>query len=109
MNATETNPGAGDMRERMLDFAAYVLTSARALYREPQSYGPMRLADTLEKGLELLLLQAAGIRDETVEQAMSAVRESRPVAMTDPEGFAKALDRAIAVLVQATLEGKPEA
>ncbi|WP_240913307.1 DUF6092 family protein [Paenibacillus favisporus] len=107
MNATETNPGVGEMRERMLDFAAYVLTSARALYREPQSYGPMRLADTLEKGLELL--QAAGIRDETVEQAMSAVRESRPVAMTDPEGFAKALDRAIAVLVQATLEGKPEA
>ncbi|WP_145023309.1 DUF6092 family protein [Paenibacillus sp. Y412MC10] len=107
MNATETNPGAGDMRERMLDFAAYVLTSARALYREPQSYGPMRLADTLEKGLELL--QDAGIRDETVEQAMAAVRESRPVAMTDPEGFAEALDRAIAVLVQATLEGKPEA
>ncbi|MET3850582.1 DUF6092 family protein [Paenibacillus sp. OAE614] len=107
MNATETNPGAGDMRERMLDFAAYVLTSARALYREPQSYGPMRLADTLEKGLELL--QDAGIRDETVEQAMAVVRESRPVAMTDPEGFAEALDRAIAVLVQATLEVKPEA
>lgn len=107
MNATETNLGAGDMGERMLDFAAYVLTSARALYREPQSYGPMRLADTLEKGLELL--QSAGIRDETVEQAMAAVRESRPVAMTDPDGFAEALDRAIAVLVQATLGGKPKA
>ncbi|OXL85118.1 MULTISPECIES: DUF6092 family protein [Paenibacillus] len=107
MNAMKTNLGAGDMRERMLDFAAYVLTSARSLYREPQSYGPMRLADTLDKGLELL--QAAGIRNETVEQAMAAVRESRPVAMTDPEGFAEALDRAIAVLVQATLEGKPEA
>ncbi|MBB3127136.1 hypothetical protein FHS19_001790 [Paenibacillus rhizosphaerae] len=107
MNAMETNLGAGDMRERLLDFAAYVLTSARALYREPQSYGPMRLADTLEKGLELL--QAAGIRDETVEQAMAAVRETRPVAMTDPEGFAVALDRGIAVLVKATLGGKPEA
>ncbi|OZB90649.1 hypothetical protein CJP46_32550 [Paenibacillus sp. XY044] len=95
------------MREQLLDFAAYVLTSAHALYREPQSYGPMRLADTLEKGLELL--QAAGIRDETVDKAMEAVRESRPLSMTDPEGFAGALDRAIAVLVKATLEGKPEA
>jgi len=101
MNSTEIDVSREELHERLMDFAAYVLTSARALYREPQSYGPMRLADTLEKTLELL--RAAGVQDEAVDKAMTAVRESRPLAMTDPERFATALDRSIGRLVQATL------
>lgn len=102
MNDT-VNKGPGqEQHERLMDYAAYVLTSARALYREPQSYGPMRLVDSLDKMLELM--QAAGIRDDIVEGALAAVRDTRPVAMTDPERFAEALDRSIGLLVQATLQ-----
>ncbi|WP_223066303.1 DUF6092 family protein [Paenibacillus caui] len=91
-----------ELRERMLDVAGYVLTSARALYREPLSYGPMRLVDTLEK--VLVLMHAAGIQDETVSEAMTVIREHRPLAMTDPDSFAAALDQAILQLVRVTLE-----
>lgn len=98
----ENNLSTEELHERIRDYAGYVLTSARALYREPQSYGPMRLADALDKALGLLL--ATGIHDEAVGGAMAVIRESRPLAMTDPERFAAALDQAIGQLVQATLK-----
>ncbi|SFV09261.1 DUF6092 family protein [Alicyclobacillus macrosporangiidus] len=39
------------LRETLRDYIGYVLTSARGLYGEPLSYGPMRMFDALEKSL----------------------------------------------------------
>lgn len=101
MNNTETGLSEAELHERLLDYASYMLASARALEREPASYGPMRMFDALEKVLNLLL--TLGIKDEAVSQAIAVVREHRPQAMTDPERFAAALDQAILGLVAVTL------
>lgn len=89
-------------RERLRDYVAYVLTSARGLYHEPQSYGPMRMVDSLERSLALL--KEWGLTDEGLEEPLAVVRENRWRAGSDPEGFGAALDDAIARLVRLTLK-----
>ncbi|ESU33281.1 hypothetical protein G3A_07115 [Bacillus sp. 17376] len=94
MEATKTKE---EVIEHLLDYVAYTLTSAKGLYREPQSYGAMRMVDAMERALRLL--KEVGIEDEVLEDALSAVRKDRWRAMTDKEGFGKAIDDSILNLV----------
>jgi hypothetical protein len=89
-------------QERLLDFVGYVLTSTRGLYKEPQSYGPMRMIDTLEKAISLMKEQ--GLEDNSLDNVMAVIRENRWRATSDPEAFANALDEAIHRLVIVTLD-----
>lgn len=91
-----------EMHNRILDYVGYVLTSARAIYREPHSYSPMRMVDSLEKSLKIL--QDAGIKYDSVEESMTLIRENRWRVTSDPEAFANALDEAILRLVRVTLQ-----
>lgn len=102
MTNTEKNLSDVELHNRILDFTGYVLTSARALYKEPQSYGPMRLVDTLTKAVKLLA--DAGVRDESIEGSMAVIRENRWQATSNQAAFGEALDEAINRLVQVTLE-----
>ncbi|WNQ12260.1 DUF6092 family protein [Paenibacillus aurantius] len=102
MTDTARNRSEEERHERLLDFVGYVLTAARALGKEPASYGPMRLVDTLTKAVELL--EDAGIRDESVKGPLAVIRENRWQATSDPEAFGEALDEAIRRLVEVTLE-----
>lgn len=97
--------GESEARERLRDYVAYVLTSARGLYHEPQSYGPMRMVDSLERSLALL--KELGLADQGLEEPLAVMRENRWRAGSDPEGFGAALDDAIARLVRLTMEEKP--
>ncbi|WAH37110.1 DUF6092 family protein [Alicyclobacillus dauci] len=90
-----------DEREKLRDFVAYTLTSARGLYREPLSYGPMRMVDALEKALALIA--SCGLSDPTMDATLGIIRENRWRAGTDPVGFAKALDDATVQLVRITV------
>lgn len=100
MNATDSDKVAEELRERLLDYVAYVLTSARGLLREPQSYGPMRMVDSLERSL--VLLREMGLGDERLEESLKVIRENRWKAGSDPEGFAQAVDEAVNCLVGIT-------
>ncbi|TWT03636.1 DUF6092 family protein [Planomicrobium sp. CPCC 101079] len=91
-------------KEHLLDFVGYVLTSTRGLYREPQSYGPMRMIDTLEKAL--MLLKEQGLEEESLDQIMGILRENRWKVTADPEAYALAIDEAIQHLVTVTLQEK---
>lgn len=103
---TDTGNGkpqtGGALEEKMLDYVAYCLASARGLYLEPGSYGPMRVVDALERSL--VLLKEAGVVDERVEWVLEVVRENRWKAGSDPEGFATALDEGVHRLVRLTVE-----
>lgn len=101
MEATKTKE---EILEHLRDYVAYTLTSAKGLYREPYSYGPMRLMDSLEKALSLL--QEAGIKDENLDQVLSSIRKERWRAMTDKEGFAQAIDTSILELVNLSIDSK---
>ena len=107
MTATDTDnvfSQSENLRERLRDYVAYTLTSARGLYREPISYGPMRMVDALEKVLSLL--RDLGLSDSELDLPVQIVRDNRWKAGTDPEGFAYALDNGIMQLVRITLEEK---
>ncbi|WP_243356426.1 DUF6092 family protein [Bacillus litorisediminis] len=101
MTATECTKTSA-IQEQLRDYVAYTLTGAKGLYREPQSYGPMRIIDSMERALRLL--QEAGIKDEELEKGLEVVRKERWRAMNDPEGFGKAIDEAILNLVNLTIK-----
>lgn len=90
-----------EMHDRILDFVAYVSTSTRALYKEPHTYGPMRMVDTLEKAITLLA--EAGVEHPSIEEAMNIIRENRWRVTSDPEAFANTVDEAILRLVRLTV------
>lgn len=91
-------------QELIYDFIGYVLTSAKGLYREPQSYGPMRMIDTLEKAI-LLLKELDVVTDsQSVDNILASIRENRWKAMSDPSGFAKAIDDSVLLLVDITVK-----
>ncbi|MFC5449372.1 DUF6092 family protein [Paenibacillus aestuarii] len=91
-----------ELHNRILDFVGYVLTAARALYKEPQAYGPMRLVDTLTKAVQLL--EDAGVRDESLSDTLAVIRDNRWQVTANPAAFGEALDEAISRLVQVTLQ-----
>ncbi|WP_085505770.1 DUF6092 family protein [Thalassobacillus devorans] len=99
-NTVDNNISSEESKEGLLDFVSYVLTSTRGLYREPHSYGPMRMIDTLEKALQLLKEQ--GLAHESLDEVMKEVRQNRWQATSDPEAFAKSLDASINQLVKLT-------
>ncbi|RFU70664.1 hypothetical protein D0469_05480 [Peribacillus saganii] len=89
------------IKEHLRDYVAYALTSAKGLYREPQSYGAMRMFDAMERALRLL--QEVGVKDEALEEALTTVRKQRWQAMTNPDAFGKAIDDSILNLVDITI------
>ncbi|WP_066316256.1 DUF6092 family protein [Bacillus sp. FJAT-29814] len=101
MTTTETTKAMA-LQEHLRDYVAYTLTSAKGLYREPLSYGPMRMIDSMERALRLL--QEAGIKDDALEAGLESLRKERWRAMNDPEGFAKAIDGAVLNLVELTIK-----
>lgn len=99
MTITESSRNDQELRETLMDYVAYVLTSAAGLYREPLHYGPMRMVDSLEKSLKLM--RELGFEDATLEAPLAVIRENRWCAGTDAKQFSNALDEAIITLVKA--------
>ncbi|MCM2535062.1 DUF6092 family protein [Neobacillus pocheonensis] len=97
MTSMESTKTVNQILEHLHDYVAYTLTSAKGLYREPHSYGAMRIIDSMERALNLL--QEAGIKDDELDNVLSSIRKERWRAMTDPQGFAKAIDESILELV----------
>ncbi|WP_221564547.1 DUF6092 family protein [Alkalihalobacillus sp. TS-13] len=104
MTSMDNNSQTRERKEHLLNFVGYVLTSTKGLYREPHSYGPIRMIDSLEKSL--ILLKELGLNDESVDKILVSIRENRWKAMSDPEGFANAIDDSIRELVQITVGEK---
>lgn len=98
MTSTEKLKTTEELREQLRDYVAYTLTSAKGLYREPHSYGPMRLIDSMERALSLL--EAAGIKADELEKVLAAIKRERWRAMTDPQAFGGAIDEAVLELVE---------
>jgi hypothetical protein len=104
MTSMESTKTVKQILEHLRDYVAYTLTSAKGLYREPQSYGAMRIIDSMERALSLL--QEAGIKDEELDNVLSSIRKERWRAMTDSQGFAKAIDESILELVDLSVNYK---
>lgn len=92
------------LKELVRDYSAYVLTSAKGLYREPAHYGPLRMVGALERTLGLL--KELGIADKEMEEALFFIRKEGWRALSDPLGYEAALDKSIDQLVELTVKNK---
>jgi len=90
------------VRSEYADLVAFILTSAHGLYREPHSYGPMRLMDVLSK--LHALCERMGVTSEEISEIVSLIGDNRPAAFHDPERFVGVLDRAIVQLADYTAQ-----
>lgn len=97
MTNTVTSKMEEQILEHLRDYVAYTLTSAKGLYREPHSYGAMRMIDSMERAIQLL--QEVGIKDEELEKGLSSVRKERWRAMTDTKEFGRAIDESVLEIV----------
>jgi len=97
MTNTVKNKSEEQILEHLRDYVAYTLTSAKGLYREPHSYGAMRMIDSMERAIQLL--QEVGIKDEELEKVLSSVRKERWRAMTDTKEFGRAIDESVLEIV----------
>ena len=97
MTNTVKNKSEEQILEHLRDYVAYTLTSAKGLYREPHSYGAMRMIDSMERAIQLL--QEVGIKDEELEKVLSSVRKERWRAMTETKEFGRAIDESVLGIV----------
>jgi hypothetical protein len=102
MTNMETIKSEEQLIEKLRDYVAYSLTSAKGLYREPHSYGAMRMIDSMERAISLL--QEAGIKDKALEEGLSSVRKERWRAMTDTKEFGRAIDESVLEIVNLSMK-----
>jgi hypothetical protein len=75
----------------ILEFAAYLVSSARDCLDEPHIYGPLRLLVGVSKLIELSKKDPS-FRDEFLERMEQKINEDVLKVMSDREAFKKALD-----------------
>jgi len=90
------------VRSEYADLVAFILTSAHGLYKEPHSYGPMRLMDVLSR--LHALCEKLGVSSEEISEIVRLIGDNRRVAFHDPERFVGVLDRAIVQLAAYTAQ-----
>ncbi|MBO8142566.1 MAG: hypothetical protein H0Z37_10400 [Firmicutes bacterium] len=77
----------------MYDLFCFLVTAARQLPREPDHYGPMRLAEAACRVASVAAAWASDAGDlrQVVDELMTARRQ----ALNDPDAFLAGLDRVI--------------
>jgi len=88
---------ANELKQELLDLAAFMVTSARGLYDEPADYGIFRLIDSA--GRLLAVMEAQGLGDPFITRLKQAIDEEREGSM-DSTGQQERLDQIILEIVQ---------
>jgi len=85
----------GENADRELyELLGYLLTSARGLLEEPGEYGPLRLVEGASR-LCGLMLKNGSSRGAVLEALKAGIDSGKFNVMSDAEGFARTLDRAV--------------
>ena len=79
--------------DEILEFVAYLVTSARGLLDEPADYGSMRLLNAAQR---LCVQTASRIDDPSLRTVLERLAEDIPRdvvrRISDPQGYREALD-----------------
>jgi hypothetical protein len=78
----------------LYELLGYLLTSARGLLEEPGEYGPLRLLEGASRLCGLMVAGGSSYAD-VLGELKSGIDAGKFSVMTDPEAFARTLDRAI--------------
>lgn len=80
-------------RHDFLKLFCYIVTSARGLLEEPQTYGPLRLLDCVSR--LITLLDNKGLADEFLKKELLKIDDSKYLVMQDLERFTAFLDEVV--------------
>jgi hypothetical protein len=83
-----------EMEKALFDLIGYMLTSARGLMEEPQSYGPFRLIEGVSRLCEILIKEKTEFQD-TYLLLKEKIDERKFSLMTDEEEFVALMDETI--------------
>ncbi|MGI6485906.1 MAG: DUF6092 family protein [Tepidanaerobacteraceae bacterium] len=83
----------------ILDYMAYVVSSAKGCINEPKMYGPFRLVDSIEKFMALLKKYNL-FDDEEVNRVAEKIANEKLSVMTDEEKFISMLDEVTFELIE---------
>ncbi len=75
----------------ILDYMAYIVSSAKGCINEPKMYGPFRLVDSIEKFMNLLTKYKL-VDDEDINKVAEKIANEKFSVMTDEEKFIAMLD-----------------
>jgi hypothetical protein len=93
------------LRQDLFLLLGFLLSSARGLYDEPASYGPLRLTDAARRLLTTMVDQ--GMLDPYLERLQAALEEAC-AGVADDDGLRRLLDRMLgeyAAELRARLDG----
>lgn len=79
-----------ELREDLVNFVGYLLTSAHGLYDEPAGYGPFRMLDAA--GRLLAIMEEAELADPFLKQLRLAIDEER-LGSSDDQALRAFLDQ----------------
>jgi len=79
-----------ELREDLVNFVGYLLTSAHGLYDEPAGYGPFRILDAAWR--LLVIMEEAELADPFLVQLRQAIDEER-LGSSDDQALRAFLDQ----------------
>jgi hypothetical protein len=83
----------------ILDYMAYIVSSAKGCINEPKMYGPFRLVDSIEKFMNLLAKYKL-IDDDDINKVAEKIASEKFSVMTDEEKFISMLDEVTFDLIE---------
>ncbi len=86
--------GSSTMDRNIIDFIAYMLTSARGLIDEPAIYGPFRLLDGVSRLCETMI-EHHHDDEEFLRNLKGKIDEKKFSVMTDRETFISMMDEVV--------------
>ncbi len=89
-----------ELKEELFNLIAYMITSARGLYDEPNDYGTFRLIDSA--GRLLAIMESQGLSDPFLAELRQSVDEEREGNM-DPDRQSDRLDQLVLKLADELL------
>lgn len=84
-------------KAEVFELLVYMTTSAAGLKGEPKIYGPLRLIESAQRLVKLMLQEDPD--NEHLKELVSIIENGKRKSMTDEEGFYKMLDAATEKLV----------
>jgi len=84
-------------KAEVFELLVYMTTSAAGLKGEPKVYGPLRLIESAQRLVKLMLQDDPD--NENLKELVEIIENGKRKSMTDEEGFYRMLDAATEKLV----------
>lgn len=91
------------LKDRLFELVCFLIASARGLYGEPETYGPLRLTTGASQLIHIM--QEAGLSDEALSDVARKIDDGRRTITKDREAGIDFLEELVIELAHLVKEG----